>query len=87
MRPPKSFARRCSLNWPQAARRSRILKALVDRATSSDAGVAAEASRDFFVELIEPLCDAFDREATAQYVQRVCAGRRADLSLVHAPIR
>ena len=38
-----------------------LLKALVDRATSSHPAIAAEASRDFFVELIEPLCDAFDR--------------------------
>jgi len=44
------------------------LTELIHRATSSDASVAAEASRDFFIELIEPLCDAFDGEATAKYV-------------------
>ena len=46
-----------------------LLKALVDRATCSDPAIAAEASRDFFIELIEPLCDAFDRKSTAQYVR------------------
>jgi ADP-heptose:LPS heptosyltransferase len=45
-----------------------LLSELVNRATSSCERTAAEASRDFFVHLVEPLCDAFDAEAAAQYV-------------------
>lgn len=46
-----------------------LLRELVNRATSSSESIAAEASRAFFVHLVEPLCDAFDADATSRYVR------------------